>query len=572
METPPTVASANDVELLRLTSEGDEAAYNELVARHRSALHAFATELANEQATADDLTDAGFDALRERAGEAELIGAVRPFLLMTAADLSGADFDLTAECRGWDPLDAASQAALWHVDIEGDPVETVALVSGIPVDEVPALVETARTAVGVPNGGDEALRARLTAYLLGPTASALAAAHAPAPTPPTPMAAVPEAGEAAEVAIVEETEPPSPEEDDAVADLDDDATHSNVPVIVEAVVDEPIVAETPIATDEAEAAVEAEPDAEPAVTEDDPAAEVDGDATGEVPVINEPVTAEEPDEVEEVEAEPAAEVDDDATGEVPVVNEPVVVAAETAPPAPFITPPPDLIKPPAAEQPARAVPAEHAPFARPVPPPPAEPAVEPAMEPARADGEPTEAPYFVLDNEDTGPVPVIRPAKPVIYGSRTLTTVLAPVTAVAVVLLAVSLAGAAVLRDEPEAEFQPSKQGSTSKVERNRPQETVPGQMLRKKKHKKKPSKSPSASESESPSESPSGSPSDPQSGQPSPSNGTSPDPTSGPPSPTGPTNTTPPEPTNTTGPTGSPTPTDTGTPTTTPTGTPTGP
>jgi hypothetical protein len=562
LHTPPMVASANDVELLRLTSEGNEAAYDELVSRHRSAVHAFATELANEQATADDLTDAGFDALRERAGEAELIGAVRPFLLMTAADLSGADFDLNAECRGWDPLDAASQAVLWHVDIEGDPVETVALVSGVPVDEVPAVVEAARTAVGVPNGGDAALRARLTAYLLGPTASALAAAHAPAPpsTPtstPTfapaaaPIAGAPEATDEAEVAAQPEpgAEPPVAE-DDPTAELDDDAT-GEVPAI-----DEPIVAEMPAEIEDAPAA-EVEPEVE---VESSPVAEVDEQATGEVPVIDEPVTAEAPvDEPEETA---------DETREVPVV------AAEAAPPAAFIVPPPDLIKPPAAEQPVRAVPAEHAAFARPVPPPslPAEPAVE-AMEPVTADSGPGVTPYAALDNEDTGPVPVIRPAQPVTYGSRTLTTVLAPVTAVAVVLLAVSLAGAAVLRDEPEAEFQPSNQGSTtSKVERNRPQETVPGQVLRKKKHKKKPSESPSASESESPSESPSGSPSDPQSGLPSPSNGTSPDPTSGPPSPTGPTNTTPPEPTNTSGPTGSPSPTDTGTPTATPTSTPTNP
>lgn len=504
------VASVNDVELLRMSSEGDESAYDELVVRHRSALLAFATELTDEQATADDLTAAGFEALRERAGEAELIGAVRPFLLMTAADLSGADFDLTAECRGWDPLDAPSQAVLWHTDIEADPTEFVALVSGVAVDELPAALEAARTAVGVPNGGDEALRARLTAYLLGPTASALAAAHSPTPAPVPAVA------------------------EDVAEDVEEE-------------VEAPIADEAP----------DVEPEDELVDTEQDL------DATGEVPVIA-------PADIEE---------DDlDATSEVPVV------VAEVAPPPAMIAPPPmspmplppmppkPSFTPPAVEEPTQLVPAEHAAFVRPPPPAPS-PATSPAAgqgteqgnEPAMANGGPGVTPYAALDNEDTGPVPLIPPAKPVVYGSRTLTTVLAPVTAVAVVLLAVSLAGAAVLRDEPEAEFQQRNQGTTSKL--NGPQETIRGQWLRK---KPTPSESPSATESESPSESPSETPTETPTGLPSPSNGTSPDPSdTGPPSPTG---STPQEPTNSGTPTATPTETDTGTATPTDTSTPTFP
>jgi len=180
-DTP--AASASDVELLRRSGTGDEPAYDELVARHRPALLSFATELAGDPVAAETIVTASLGELRERAAtDAELIGAVRPFLLATAAFLHGTEFDLAVECPGWDALGVDEQATLWHLDVEGDSPEVVAMIVGESVAEVRQIAWTARGDVS-PDDDETDLVERVTAYLLGPAAEAFHASHKPAPSP-----------------------------------------------------------------------------------------------------------------------------------------------------------------------------------------------------------------------------------------------------------------------------------------------------------------------------------------------------------------------------------------------------
>jgi RNA polymerase sigma-70 factor (ECF subfamily) len=80
--------AASDDELLRAVSEGNEAAFAELMRRHRTWVRSFITAIVREQELAEDLTQEAFGRVYRSAGSYADEGRFKPWLKRIAVNMA----------------------------------------------------------------------------------------------------------------------------------------------------------------------------------------------------------------------------------------------------------------------------------------------------------------------------------------------------------------------------------------------------------------------------------------------------------------------------------------------------